>query len=105
VTTESLPEHLTQAIAEAVRVEIAKIVPELRQATAKRPSTRFVTVNETLRQLNCSRTQLYRLFGEKKLTPIKRGRSTLLDPDDIDRYVAKLHAGEGAAHADSGSGG
>jgi excisionase family DNA binding protein len=106
--TTLLSEDVTKAIAEAVRAEVAKMLPVLERAVASRPSaapSAFLSVNETLNLLHISRTQLYRLFKDETIKPVKRGGSTLVHRDDLERYVSELRAGEGAARVDGANGG
>ena len=50
----------------------------------------FASVNEALCLLHVSRTQLYRLFRSGDLTPVKRGRTTLIHRDDLKHFVNQL---------------
>jgi excisionase family DNA binding protein len=98
----NLSESLTRAIAEAVRVEVGAAMQTLlaQTTTMRLPSVDrpvFLSVNQVLDLLRVSRTELYRLFKRKELTPVKRGRSTLVHRDDLDRYIARLRGDTGAA--------
>src|SRR5262245_13150912 len=90
----SLPE-LRRAIADFLRTEfLPQMKVEIERALASRHAEpEFASVNETLQMLRISRTQLYRLFAQGTLQPIKRGRTTLLHRGDIQRFVDTLRQG------------
>ena len=52
-----------------------------------------VTINEATKLTGISRTLLYRLFNEGKLTPRKLGNRTLILVDDLDSLVKSLPSG------------
>ena len=45
---------------------------------------------ETADRLNSSKSTIYRLLAAGELLAIKQGTATLILPDSIDRYVARL---------------
>ncbi|MBL8577716.1 MAG: helix-turn-helix domain-containing protein [Mesorhizobium sp.] len=49
-----------------------------------------VSIPEAVEMTGISRTSIYKLFSEKKLTPRKNGRSTLILVEDLERYVKSL---------------
>lgn len=109
-TTVSFPEGLREAIADALRAEL---LPALEAAVARAVGARssaptsgrpeFVSISQALHVLHVSRTQIYRLFAQGELTPIKRGRSTLVHRDDLQQFVDRLRAGHGVAQVGAGS--
>ena len=52
----------------------------------------FFSVDETVRYLRTSRTTLYRLAAEGRLSPIKLGRRRLYRRTDVDAFAASLSA-------------
>jgi hypothetical protein len=58
-----------------LRTEVVPMLAAVKVALSDRPATsqpEFLSVNEALRLLHVSRTQLYRLFRAGELTPVKR---------------------------------
>jgi excisionase family DNA binding protein len=51
-----------------------------------------VTVPEAAEMIGIGRSSLYALFKEKKLTPRKSGKRTLILVDDLKRFVENLPA-------------
>ena len=51
-----------------------------------------VTIPEAAEMIGIGRSSLYTLFKEKKLTPRKSGKRTLILVDDLKRYVENLPA-------------
>ena len=51
-----------------------------------------VTVPEAVEMTGIGRSSLYALFKEKKITPRKNGKRTLILVEDLKRYVENLPA-------------
>lgn len=51
-----------------------------------------VTIPEAVQLTGIGRSSLYTLFKEKKLTPRKSGKRTLILVEDLKRYVENLPA-------------
>lgn len=51
-----------------------------------------VTIPEAVEMTGIGRSSLYNLFREKKLTPRKSGKRTLVLVEDLKRYVENLPA-------------
>ncbi|MBN9245192.1 MAG: helix-turn-helix domain-containing protein [Mesorhizobium sp.] len=51
-----------------------------------------VTIPEAAEMIGIGRSSLYALFKEKKITPRKSGKRTLILVDDLKRYVENLPA-------------
>lgn len=49
-----------------------------------------VTIPEAAEMIGIGRSSLYALFKEKKLTPRKCGKRTLILVEDLERYVKSL---------------
>lgn len=58
-------------------------------------NTIAVGVPEAAEMIGIGRSSLYALFREKKLTPRKSGKRTLILVEDLRRYVNSLPAAEG----------
>jgi excisionase family DNA binding protein len=59
-----------------------------------------VTIPEAIEMTGLGRSTIYRLFAERKLTPRKSGKRTLILVDDLKRYIESLPvAGGGNAAA------
>ena len=66
-----------------------------RKATYVEPDAarRLLTLDEVMAQLGgTSRSNLYVLFGNGRLKPVKLGRRTYVASDDLARYIAQLVA-------------
>ena len=48
---------------------------------------RLLTVKEALKYLKVGRTTLYKLIKEGKIKPVKIGKRTLIDKNDLDRFI------------------
>lgn len=48
---------------------------------------RLLTVKEACEYLRITRATLYQLIKKGKIQPIKIGRKTLIDQDDLDRLI------------------
>jgi excisionase family DNA binding protein len=75
------------AVREAVQDALRTGLPETSQDPG-RPE--FVRLRDALRLLAISRSTAYRLFRAGSLTPVKRGRSTLIARAEVDAYAARL---------------
>lgn len=51
---------------------------------------RLLTVKEVCEYLNISKPTVYRLIKEGKLKPIKIGKSTRFEKEDIDKLIEEL---------------
>lgn len=51
-----------------------------------------VTIPEAAEMIGIGRSSLYALFKEKKITPRKSGKRTLILVEDLKRYVENLPA-------------
>lgn len=49
-----------------------------------------VTIPEAVQMIGIGRSSLYVLFKEKKITPRKSGKRTLILVEDLKRYVENL---------------
>jgi hypothetical protein len=49
-----------------------------------------VTIAEAVEMTGIGRTSLYKLFAEKRLTPRKNGKRTLILVEDLERVVKSL---------------
>lgn len=52
-----------------------------------------LTVNEAVAYTGIGRTTLYRLFSERKLTPRKAGKRTLILVSELESFVKNLPVG------------
>lgn len=52
-----------------------------------------VGIPEAVEMIGIGRTSIYELFREKKLTPRKHGKRTLILVDELKRYAESLPAG------------
>ena len=52
-----------------------------------------VGIPEAAEMIGIGRSSLYALFREKKITPRKSGKRTLILTDDLRRYVESLPSG------------
>ncbi len=48
---------------------------------------KLLTIKEVCEYLNVSKPTIYRLIKEGKLKPIKIGRATRFDKEDIDKFI------------------
>ena len=49
-----------------------------------------VTIPEAVEMTGISRTSIYKMFSEKRLTPRKNGKRTLILVEDLERVVKSL---------------
>lgn len=50
---------------------------------------KYLTVQETCRELRCSRWTLDRRFEEGELVKVKAGRRVLIPRESVDEYIAR----------------
>lgn len=50
---------------------------------------RLLTVNEALAEFKMCRATLYKRIGQRKFGSYKNGSKTLLDADEIERWIKK----------------
>jgi len=56
------------------------------------PLAGLLTVSATAKALIVSENTVYRLIAKGRLAALKHGRKTLIDPAELDDYVARLRA-------------
>jgi len=56
---------------------------------------RLLTVKEALKYLKVGRTTLYKLIKEGKIKPVKIGKRTLIDKNDLDRLIEESKGRDG----------
>jgi excisionase family DNA binding protein len=61
-----------------------------------------LTIADAVRRTGISRTSLYRLFKDRKLTPRKSGSRVLILADELDAFVRALPAADLKHHSKSG---
>jgi hypothetical protein len=74
-----------------IRCEIAEIVrAEIRAAQNPTGTSEFASIRETLRELNLSRTELYRRVRAGELRLLKRGRRSFISRHEIQGFCDRL---------------
>ena len=89
-----LSRELLRVIDEAIRQGVADALraarPAFAQSGAQLPE--FFTIAETMAVLPVSRSGLYRLFDQKKLTLVKDGRRSLVSSVEVAAFAERLRA-------------
>ena len=81
-TKQEYKELVTEAVNEAIERELPHLV---RKATRKK----YLTTDETMELLGCSRKHLYYLRSQEKLPYIKEGKKVYYDIEDIEAYMQR----------------
>lgn len=91
---DALLDAIKRAIGEAVRSQVLPAIEAAitrvtnMQSAAAGPA--FISVNEAISLLHVSRSQIYRLFADGSLKPVKSGRRTLLHRTDLEAFIERL---------------
>jgi hypothetical protein len=90
LSTNSIDPALLDAIIAAVRDGVRQELAAGPNTLNGGPQPQLMRLQDAMKVLAVSRSGIYRLFGSGDLTPVKRGRSTLIARAEIEAHVARL---------------
>jgi excisionase family DNA binding protein len=77
---------MADPLSELIKVAVREVLAETIKTTDLR-SQRLLSPEQTAEYINCSRARVYELLKEGEIPVVKSGRSTLIDKDDLEKWI------------------